>query len=94
MDSESTINIVSGIAYVILCKVYNYMIASDDEQIPDLLIVKTLVLAIASLCLGHYVMKHFNDYTPSFTVYNSPPTHLPGPQVASTHPRITRVVPV
>ena len=49
-----------SVVYVVLCKIaYNQLLASEEEQFSDALIAKTLVLALVSALLAHYVFQYY-----------------------------------
>lgn len=92
---DGSIWILCGISFVIVCKMYNTILAGEDDVISDLVIAKTLIMAVMSVSFGSYIYNMYNSYTPSFT--SMPITTKPSEEPVVLHsalrtPRITRLV--
>lgn len=78
LDECTPLVIVGSIIYVILCKVlYNTLVAGEDERMSDVIIAKTLVIAVLAALAATYL----------FVYYQRTPVH---PQVLGQPPVVSR----
>ena len=67
LPMDGTIWIFCGVAFILICKIYNVLLAGDDDSISDLVIAKTLIIAIVAISTGAYFYNMFMSYTPTFS---------------------------
>ena len=85
------------VAYVVLCKAYNVLLAPEpDDHLTDLLITKTSILAIVAVVAGAYALERGRAYKPPFSAVPSTtrPTGAPAspPPLPLQPPKLTRLV--
>ena len=91
--------ILCGVIYVIACKIYNTILAGENDMISDIIIAKTIIIALISISVGSYVYNMYNSYTPSFSSMPTTTQVTAEPSTLQTHlrtplrtPRIVRLV--
>ena len=87
---DMMIYVAAVVAYVALCKlVYNVMLASPDEQLSDLIVAKTAVLALVAFVGARYAVDVYQSKKLPFEQIAATPT-TPVPLAAPTRGPIGR----
>ena len=95
LPADGGIWILCGVVYIVVCKVYNTLLAGEEEVISDLVILKTLIMALITVSIGAYVYNMYNSYTPSFSSMPTTTKVVEEPSILQAPlrtPRLTRLV--